>query len=169
MINIGKKGEAETISYVFIILIIALVVGAIMTGLIPIISQQQSITKFEHSKNYISSIDNTINELMIEPTGSGKVIPIDLSNLYLEIDEDNNTIQIYHLISGEYYDNHKKILDGVRYTYRDNQKIYAGLEYTNIDITTDVFAQNKKVTLYLQKVGKRELQITTDTNTDELE
>jgi len=163
MKSINKRGDAEIISYVFLILIISLIVGSIFTFAIPEIAKQQSITKFNNSKDYIDNIDNSIQTIMVSPIDSTEIINLNLNNLYLEIDSDANTIKIYHLINGNYYENKRLITNGAKYTYRDVQKLYAGLQYNEIDITTDIAAQNTKITLYLQKIGKNQLQITTET------
>jgi len=159
---INKRGDAEIISYVFIILIITLIVGAILTFAVPEIAKQQSVMRFNNSKDYINKIDYSIQEVMASPVDSTKKLTIDLSNLYLEINPSNNRIEIYHLMNGNYYENHRLIQDGAKYTYRDLQKLYAGLQYTDLNITTDVFVQNKRVTLYFQKISSNQLKITTD-------
>ncbi len=162
MKSINKRGDAEIISYVFLILIISLIVGSIFTFAIPEIAKQQSITKFNNSKDYIDNIDHSIQIVMASPIDSTEIINLNLSNLYLEINSDANTIEIYHLINGNYYENKRLITNGAKYTYRDVQKLYAGLQYNEIDITTDLAAQNTKITLYLQKIGKDQLRISTN-------
>ena len=167
MIKLNKKGEAETIGYTSIIFIIVIIVGVITAATTTIIAQQQSVTRFENSKNYISSIDAMINQLMLSPVGSGDKISLDLTNLYLNVISDENKIEIYHLINGNYYDNNKLIYQGLKYTYRDKQKLYAGIQYTDVNITTDLFVQNKVVLLYFEKTGINQLRITMAANTDE--
>jgi len=167
MIKLNKKGEAETIGYISVIFIIVIIVGVLATATTTVIAEQNSVTRFENSKNFISDIDAMINQIMLSPTGTGSKISLDLTNLYLAIYADTNKIEIYHLINGNYYENYKLLSQGQKYTYRDKQKIYAGVQYTDINITENTFAQNKAVILYFKKIGTNQLRITTEANTDE--
>jgi len=167
MHKLNKKGEAETIGYISIIFIIVIIVGLIATATTYVVAEQQSVTKFENAKNYIADIETIINEVMLSPIGTGNKISIDLTNQYLNISADNDKIEVYHLINGNYYDNNRLIYQGLKYTYRDKQKIYAGIQYTDVNITTNVLIQNKITILYFKKIGVNQLEITTNANTNE--
>lgn len=155
----GKKGDAEIISYVIITFIVIVIIMLITTELIPTIEENQSKQRFEQSKQYIDKIDSEITKLAQEPTGSSSQLAINLNRLYLNIDADNNKIEIYHIMTGNYYDNNLKIKDGTKYTYRNFQKLYAGVEYDEIDITQDLSAENRFVYLYLTKTDKNKIKI----------
>ena len=143
MYKLNKKGEAETIGYISVIFIIVIIVGILAIATTTVVAEQNSVTRFENSKNYISDIESIINQVMLSPTGAGAKTSLDLTNLYLNISADTNKIEIYHLINGNYYENYKLIYQGQKYTYRDKQKLYAGIQYTDVNITDTIFAQNK--------------------------
>ena len=157
-----EKGDAEIISYVMVILIITLVVGMITSILIPAIGKQQSKDRFENTKAYIDLIDNQVNEIMLAPINSSSKISLDLTNLYLDINSDDNSIQIYSLTSSEeFYENNLLVKTGNKYTYRNNQFLYAGVEYSDINIINYFNIANTKTDLYFKKKTINQLEITT--------
>ncbi|NCC70943.1 DUF2341 domain-containing protein [bacterium] len=158
----NKKGQSEVISYVIIIFIVAIIVSIIITQINPVISKSKSKQNFQTSKTQIELIEKTIKEVMLEPTSSSKSIRLDLENLFLNVDSDLNKIEIFHIMSGDYYENEIKIKEGNKFTYRENQKIFSGLEFEDINIVNKLFIQNKTLDLYFTKTSRNTLEITTD-------
>ncbi len=164
LINLkGKeKAQTEVLSYILVIMIIVIVVAIIMAGLIPAIEKQQSKQKFNTSKNYIDEIQAKAIEVLGSPIDSTVMLTLNLEGLYLNIDEDLNKIEIFHIMYGNYYKNLLRQEDGSKYTYRDRQKLFTGIEFENVDIIRDHFIQNKTINLYFTKIDKNKLKIHTD-------
>lgn len=157
----NNKGASEILGYTMVILVISLTVALIMNGVIPGVSNQQAKQKHELSKNYINTLDQKIKEVMALPNGSTTKINIDLDKLYLLIDSNQNKIEIYQITNSKFYKETTEIIKNGLYTYRDKQKLVAGIEYTNINIISDELINNKKIELYITKLEKNKLKIST--------
>jgi hypothetical protein len=161
MIN-NNKGASEVISYVLVIFVVIVLVGIIIGGIIPSVEKSSSINKFEESKKYILDIENKINQILISPIGSVASLSLDLSNLTLEIDSDTSKIEIYHLISGDYYKDGMLIDEGKTYTFREGQKIIAGLRLEEVEFTENLYVNKVNTEIYIKKVGRNKIQFLRD-------
>jgi type II secretory pathway pseudopilin PulG len=157
-----QKGEAELLSYIIVVLISIGIIALIMTGIIPAIEKNKSKQNFELSKNYIDLIDQKITKVLSSPIDSTDKLSLNLTDLYLTIDSNNQTIEIYHIISGEYYKDTLKSYEGRKYIFRDKQKLYVGIKYDDINITTHKTITNQTIDLYFTKIGKNQIRIDTE-------
>jgi len=160
-LKLNYKGASEILGYTMVILVISITVALIMTGLIPGVSNQQAKQKLELSKNYINTFDHKIKEVMALPNGSTTKINIDLDKLYLLIDSNQNKIEIYQITNSNFYKEKVEVKKDSIYTYKDKQKLVAGIEYTNINLISDELINNKKIELYITKLEKNKLKIST--------
>ncbi|MFH0905990.1 MAG: hypothetical protein V1824_01475, partial [archaeon] len=156
----NQKGVAEIISYIFIIIIVGVVVGITIQVIIPVIQSYQSQAKFKESNKIIDNIYNKIIELKNQPIGSSEELRLNLENLYLNIYSETDKIEIYHITNEEYFENKLKIDDGLKYTFRDAQKLYIGLEFNDIDINSNLSSQNRITNLHFIKTDKNVIKIT---------
>ena len=94
----NNKGASEIISQILLMLITVVVVGIIISALIPQISRSKSQIKFEESKILRDELFSSIQEVYNNPIGYTKEISLKLENLNLNIDGDTETIEIYSII-----------------------------------------------------------------------
>jgi hypothetical protein len=152
-----QKGASEVLSYILVIFIIIGVVAMIFAGIMPAIEKSSSQKNFQESKLYIQNIESKINEVLAQPIGSTSPLTIDLSKINLEISSENQTIEVYHIISGDYYKEGLYVTEGNIYTERDVQKLIVGLTVQGIVFTGDIDLTNIRTTIYITKTGKNQI------------
>jgi len=152
-----EKGASEVLSYMLVIFIIIAVVGVIFAGVMPAIEKSNSQRNFEESKLLINNIDQKINELLLSPVGSTSSITVNLSKINLEINSENQTIEVYHIISGDYYKEDLYVIEGNIYTKRDYEKLIVGLNLSGVSFTGDISLTNISTNIYLTKTGKNQI------------
>jgi len=157
----NNKGASEIISQILLMLITVVVVGIIISALIPQISRSKSQIKFEESKILRDELFFSIQEVYNNPIGYTKEISLKLENLNLNIDGDTETIEIYSIINGEFYkDGLRQEEDNGKYTYREGQKLYAGFTLNNIDLVRSYVLENQlNITIYLRKTDKDKITV----------
>jgi flagellin-like protein len=157
----NNKGASEIISQILLMLITVVVVGIIISALIPQISRSKSQIKFEESKILRDELFFSIQEVYNNPIGYTKEISLKLENLNLNIDGDTETIEIYSIINGEFYkDGLRQEEDNGKYTYRNGQKLYVGFTLENIDLVRSYVLENQlNITIYLRKTDKDKITV----------
>lgn len=157
---IKNKGDNEIISQALLILIVTIIVGLIITVLLPFIGEMQSKIRYENSIKQLDLLDQQILELINEPIGTTKEISLNLSQLYLSVDD--NRIEIYSLTNNNssFFKDGLRIDEGNKYRYREGQKIVIGISYSNISFSNSINLENKNnITLILKKTHKDRLSI----------
>ena len=157
---IKNKGDNEIISQALIILIVTITVGLIITVLIPFIGEMQSKIRYENSIKQLDLLDQQILEIINEPIGSTKQISLNLSQLYLNI--DNNKVEIYSITNNNssFFKDGLRVDEGNKYRYREGQKIVIGISYSNISFSNSINLENKNnITLILKKTHKDRLSV----------
>ncbi|HOW29312.1 MAG TPA: DUF2341 domain-containing protein [archaeon] len=157
----NNKGTSEIISQILLMLITVVVIGIILTALIPQITTSKSQLKFEESKRLRDNLYNNIQEVYNSPIGYTKEIELSLENLTLIIDSNTNTIEVYSIINGDFYKDNLRLDDtSEKYTYRNGQKLYAGFTLSNIDLVRSYILENQlNATIYLRKTDKDKITI----------
>ncbi|MDD3085258.1 MAG: hypothetical protein PHU32_05225, partial [Candidatus ainarchaeum sp.] len=157
---IKNKGDNEIISQALIILIVTITVGLIISVLIPFIGEMQSKIRYENSIKQLDLLDQQILEIINEPIGSTKQISLNLSQLYLNI--DNNKVEIYSITNNNssFFKDGLRVDEGNKYRYREGQKIVIGISYSNIIFSNSINLENKNnITLILKKTHKDRLSV----------
>jgi hypothetical protein len=156
-----QKGIAEIIGDTIILLIVISVVALVTTILLPAISKQQSLQRFELAKKNISEIDTTVMSVLNQPINSVLETSIILDKMLLEIDADNNTLTISHTIKGNYFDeDYIQEMDSTKYNYREGMRLYSVLEYNNINIHESSEIENiKQLRIFVKKINKNTVDV----------
>lgn len=157
---IKNKGDNEIISQALIILIVTITVGLIITVLIPFIGEMQSKIRYENSIKQLDLFDQKIAEILNEPIGTTKNISLNLSQLYLNI--DNNKVEIYSITNNNssFFKDGLRIDEGNKYRYREGQRIVIGVIYSDLIFSNSINLENKNnITLILKKTHKDRLSV----------
>lgn len=157
----NNKGTSEIISQILLMLITVVVIGIILTALIPQITTSKSHIKFEESKRLRDDLYNNIQEVYNSPIGYTKEIELSLENLTLIIDSNTNTIEVYSIINGDFYKDDLRLEEtSEKYTYRNGQKLYAGFTLNNIDLVRSYTIDNTlRTRIFLRKTDKEKITV----------
>ncbi len=157
---IKNKGDNEIISQALIILIVTITVGLIITILIPFIGEMQSKIRYENSIKQLDFLDQKILEIINEPIGTTKNISLNLSQLYLNI--DNNKVEIYSITNNNssFFKDGLRVDDGNKYKYREGQRIVIGIIYSDLIFSNSINLENKnQINLIIKKTAKNRISI----------
>ncbi len=167
MKRLNQKGASEVLSYILVIFIVIVVVGLIVSGVMPAIERTKSQKKFQEAKMYISEIEKKVNELMQSPIGSITSITLDLDEIFLEIDSNLQTIKMVQTIYGDYYKEGDLIKEGNIYTFREMQKLIVGLDLIGIEIIDNFYLTNSKTTVYIKKIDRNKISFLREIDSSE--
>jgi hypothetical protein len=163
----SKKGASEVISYILIIFVVIVVIGIVVLGVMPAIEKSNSKKSHDLSYKYIEEINQKINQVLQEPTGSSKSVFLDLSNKSLEIDSSLKTLEISHNIKGDYYKEGLFVREGKIYTKRELDKLIVGLDLKDLSFSGDLSLMNTTSQIYIVKVSKNKIHFTNEVDSSE--
>ncbi|MFA7709246.1 MAG: DUF2341 domain-containing protein [archaeon] len=165
---ISQKGVAEILSSILLILIVVVAVGIVMAGLLPEISKSKAKIKFDESILARDGLYSEIINIYNLPIGSTKQIDLSLDGLTLDINGDSDSITIYYVTDNpEFYKDQLRVEeDNGKYTYRDGQKLVAGVIFEDIDLVRSYIISNQaNAKVILKKIAVDKIQILLDNET----
>src|SRR3989344_4925059 len=113
------------ISAVLYILIAAVAMVIILQAGLPLLNKMKDRTTFERSKNVLASVDQKIIEVAGEGAGSQRVIPIEIREGNIIVDENNDRMQWQLETKTEVIEPRTSLEQG-------NLKIYSNIEVNTL-------------------------------------
>ena len=133
------------ISAVLYILIAAIAMVIILQAGIPLLNKMRDRTTFERSKGVLSNIDQKIIEVAAEGQGSQRVVPVDIREGNIIVDETNNKLKWELETKSEVIEPRTSLQLG-------NLKIYSNIEVDTAETATVYTISNSRVKFVIKKV-----------------
>jgi|SRR3989344_4438281 len=138
-----KKGDIW-ISAILYILIAAVAMVLILQAGIPLLDRMKDRTTFEKSNRVLSSLDQQINEVANEGEGSQRVVPLEVREGDVVIDEDKNAI-IWEI------ETKSQIIEPRTSMQIGNLKVYSNIDVNTIETEDTYNLSNSRIKVVANK------------------
>lgn len=170
MIRLKSKGLNEIITTILIMLVMVIVVGIIITGVNSQISKGKEKTNYDNSIKVRDLLYSEIMQIYNSPIESTKEVTFSLSNLSIDINSDNETIEICSVGKNlNFFADGKRLEeDNNKYVYRNMQQLCSGIVFENIDLIRNIsFSNKEQARLIFKKITENKISVSVDNETNQ--